>query len=167
MGISTVYLQAYSDPDGDGNAEQLYFPNRHLPVRQDLFNRVAWQLKTRAGVKVYAWMPMMAYKAKLPDDWYVKEWRDGKAQTAGHIYTRLSPFNPEARRWVGELYEDLAKHCAFDGILFHDDGILSDFEDASPQALAYTRDVWGLPGDFAALHATPKMRLAWAQRKTG
>jgi len=45
MHINTVYLQAYADPDGDGNAEELYFPNRHLPVKQDLFNRVAWQLK--------------------------------------------------------------------------------------------------------------------------
>ncbi|TAN50909.1 MAG: poly-beta-1,6-N-acetyl-D-glucosamine N-deacetylase PgaB, partial [Methylococcaceae bacterium] len=48
----------------------------------------------------------------------------------------------------------------------HDDGILSDYEDAAPAALAYTHAVWGLPGDFAALHATPAMRLAWAKRKT-
>lgn len=29
------------------------------------------------------------------------------------------------------LYEDLAGHAAFDGILFHDDALLSDYEDAS------------------------------------
>ncbi len=165
-GVNTVYLQAFSDPDGDGNADALYFPNRHLPVRADLFSRVAWQLKTRAGVKVYAWMPMMAFKADVPEDWRVMEWRDGKAQTPGHIYTRLSPFNADARRWVGDLYEDLARFCSFDGVLFHDDGILSDFEDASPAALAYAHEVWGLPADFASLHATPAMRLAWARHKT-
>jgi poly-beta-1,6-N-acetyl-D-glucosamine N-deacetylase len=165
-GANTVYLQAYSDPDGDGNADALYFPNRHLPVRADLFNRVAWQLKTRAGVKVYAWMPMMAYKADVPEGWRVMEWREGKAQVPSHIYSRISPFSPEGRRWVGDLYEDLAKAASFDGILFHDDGILSDFEDVSPNALRYTHEVWGLPEDFKTLHATAKMRLAWAKHKT-
>ena len=165
MGVSTVYLQAYSDPDGDGNADAVYFPNRHLPVRSDLFAYAATQLKTRAGVKVYAWMPMMAFKANLPADWYVQEWQDGKVGPSRHIYTRLSPFNPKARRWVGDIYEDLAVHAIFDGILFHDDGILSDYEDVSPAALAYGRKHWGLPGDFIALHATPAMRLNWAQHK--
>jgi biofilm PGA synthesis lipoprotein PgaB len=165
--ISTVFLQAYSDPDGDGNAEELYFPNRHLPVKQDLFNRVAWQLKTVARVKVYAWMPIMAYKGDAPESWYVEEWRDGKAQKSSHVYTRLSPFNPEARQYVGEIYEDLAKYCNFDGILFHDDGILSDYEDVSPLALGFTKEAWGLPDQFEKLHATSGMRMAWAQHKTG
>ncbi len=166
MHINTVYLQAYADPDGDGNADALYFPNRHLPVKADLFSRVAWQLKTKARVRVYAWMPIMAYQGKLPESWYVQEWRDGKAQSASHVYTRLSPFNPEARHYVAEIYEDLAKYCNFDGILFHDDGILSDYEDASPQALAYTKEVWGLPDQFEQLHASSAMRMAWAQHKT-
>ena len=34
---TTVYLQAYADPDGDGEADALYFPNRTLPMRADLF----------------------------------------------------------------------------------------------------------------------------------
>jgi poly-beta-1,6-N-acetyl-D-glucosamine N-deacetylase len=164
-GATMVYLQAYSDPDGDGNADALYFANRHLPMRADLFGYIAAQLKNRAGVKVYAWMPMMAFKANVPADWYVKEWRDGKAEPAKHIYTRLSPFNPAARRWVGDLYEDLAKHAAFDGLLFHDDGILSDYEDASPAALAYAHKHWGLPANVDALRATPASRLAWGRHK--
>ncbi len=167
MGASTVYLQAYSDADGDGNADALYFPNRHLPVKDDLFSYAATQLKTRSGVKVFAWMPMMAFKAPdLPADWFVQEWKDGKAQPASHIYTRLSPFNPAARKWVGDLYEDLATHCIIDGILFHDDGILSDFEDVSPKALAYGRAKWGLSTDVDVLRATPASRLEWAQHKT-
>ena len=165
MGASTVYLQAYSDPDGDGNADALYFANRHMPVKADLFSYAATQLKTRAGVKVYAWMPMMAYKAKLPANWYVQEWRDGKAQTPSHIYTRLSPFVPAARKWVGDLYEDLAIHSVIDGVLFHDDGILSDYEDASPAALAYGRKHWGLPASIDTLRATPASRLEWARHK--
>lgn len=165
-GATTVYLQAYADPDGDGNADALYFPNRHLPMRDDLFNRAAWQIKTRAGVKVYAWMPMMAYQADVPEDWRVQEWRDGRQQTPTHIYHRLSPFHVDARRWVGDLYEDLAKFCAFDGILFHDDGILSDYEDVSTVALNYTREVWELPINFEQLHGTPTQRMTWARHKT-
>jgi biofilm PGA synthesis lipoprotein PgaB len=165
-GANTVFLQAFSDPDGDGNADQMYFPNRHLPVRRDLFNYVALQLRSRAAVKVYAWMPMMAYKADAPLKWYVKEWRDGEPQLSRHIYTRLSPFNPEARQYIGEIYEDLGKYCVFDGILFHDDGILSDFEDVSTLAMDYTHDVWGMPQDFEKIHATSEGRLRWAQHKT-
>ncbi|MFA5984244.1 MAG: poly-beta-1,6-N-acetyl-D-glucosamine N-deacetylase PgaB [Methylococcaceae bacterium] len=166
MQVNTVFLQAYADPDGDGNADALYFPNRHMPVKQDLFSRVAWQLKTVSRVKVYAWMPIFAYQNHLPAAWYVQEWRDGKAQTASHIYTRLSPFQPQARQYISDIYEDLAKYCNFDGILFHDDGILSDFEDVSAMALAYTYKVWGLPKKFMSLHETGAMRLAWAEHKT-
>ncbi|MEI8208732.1 MAG: poly-beta-1,6-N-acetyl-D-glucosamine N-deacetylase PgaB [Methylococcales bacterium] len=166
MHISTVYLQAYADSDGDGNANALYFPNRHLPVKQDLFNRVAWQLKKIAGVKVYAWIPILAYQGSLPESWYVHEWREGKVQKATHIYTRLSPFNAEARQYIAEIYEDLAIYCNFDGILFHDDGILSDFEDAAPAAFFYGKEAWGLPDQFEQLYATSKTRLTWAQHKT-
>jgi biofilm PGA synthesis lipoprotein PgaB len=163
---NTVFLQAYSDPDGDGNADELYFPNRHLPVRRDLFNRVAWQLKTRAKVNVYAWMPIMAYKADVPLKWYVKEWREGKPQISRHIYTRLSPFNPEARQYISEIYEDLAKYCSFDGLLFHDDGILSDYEDVSELAMEFSHQVWNLPEDFEKIHQSSDLRLTWAQHKT-
>ena len=163
---NTVYLQAYSDPDGDGNADELYFPNRHLPVRRDLFNRVAWQLKVRAKVKVYAWLPVMAYKTNVPLKWYVKEWRDGKPQLSQHTYTRLSPFNPEVRQYISEIYEDLAKYCSFDGLLFHDDGILTDYEDVSELAMEFTHQVWGLPKDFDKIHQTGALRLEWAQYKT-
>lgn len=165
-GANTVYLQAFADPDGDGNADELYFPNRHLPVRKDLFSHVALQLRTKANVKVYAWLPIMAYKADVPLKWYVKEWRDGGPQYSRHIYTRLSPFNPEARQYIGEIYEDLAKHCDINGILFHDDGILSDFEDVSPPAMEVTHNVWGLPADFETIHASPKLRLQWAKHKS-
>jgi len=166
MHINTVFLQAYSDSDGDGNADALYFPNRHLPVKQDLFSHVAWQLKTRAGVNVYAWMPIFAYQNKFPDSWYVQEWRDGKAQKSSHIYTRLSVFQPEARHYITEIYEDLGRYCNVDGILFHDDGILSDREDVSPAALSFGRDVWGLPDQFEKLQAAPKIRLEWTRHKT-
>lgn len=162
---NAVYLQAYADPDGDGNADALYFPNRHLPMRADLFNRVAWQMKTRTRVRVHAWMPVLAYRIQAPDDWFVHEWRDGRPQASSHIYKRLSPFHPEARRVVGEIYEDLAKHASFAGLLFHDDALLSDYEDVSPAALVDLAKS-DLPKDFSSLHGTSEQRLRWARHKT-
>lgn len=149
LGPSTVYLQAFADPEGDGNAAELYFPNRHLPVRADLFNRVAWQLRTRVNVRVFAWMPLLAFD--LPDSakndaLSVTRWEPGgEAVPSRPDYRRLSPWKPEARTIIHEIYEDLARHAAFDGILFHDDAYLNDREDASaypgePGRLPTTRE---------------------------
>ncbi len=41
MQISTVYLQAFADPDGDGLVKEVWFPNRLLPMKADIFSRVA------------------------------------------------------------------------------------------------------------------------------
>ncbi|MGZ5068819.1 MAG: poly-beta-1,6-N-acetyl-D-glucosamine N-deacetylase PgaB [Methylobacter sp.] len=164
--INTVFLQAYADTNGDGAADALYFPNRHMPVKRDLLSHVAAQLKTRAGVSVYAWLPMFAYQNKLPDAWYVQQWQDDKVQKSDRLYTRLSLFQPEARHYVTDIYEDLGQYCNVNGVLFHDDGVLSEREDASPEALAFGRDVWGLPDQFEKLQSAPKLRLEWTRHKT-
>jgi biofilm PGA synthesis lipoprotein PgaB len=166
MNINTVFLKAYSDLGIDSTADALYFPNRHLPVKQDIFSHVAWLLKTRAGVKVYAWLPVFAFQNELPDSWYVQEWRDGKAQKSSFASPRLSVFQPEARHYLTEIYEDLGRYCNIDGILFHDDGMLSGREDVSPEALAFGHDVWGLPDQFEKLQVNPKIRLEWTRHKT-
>jgi len=99
---TTVYLQAYADPDGDGEADALYFPNSQMPMRADLFNRVAWQLQTRVGVNVYAWMPVLAFR--LPEGHPA---RDDLVQAAnaraGSTYRRLSPFSPRARAAIASI----------------------------------------------------------------
>lgn len=165
---TSVFLQAYADPDGDGVADALYFPNRHLPVRADLFGRVAWQMKTRAGVNVYAWMPVMAFKlpqASPAAEKIVVAQREGGASAAPGRYHRLSPFDAGARALIGDIYDDLGRHAVFNGILFHDDATLSDDEDASPAALAaYER--WGLPGDVAAIRRDPALMARWTSAKT-
>lgn len=83
---SHVYLQAVSGFDGNGVADLAYFPTRHLRLRADLFNRAAWQIKSRVEAKVFAVMPL----AGLP---------------AAH---------------VADVYEDLARHANFDGLVFDD-----------------------------------------------
>ena len=161
----SVFLQAYADPDGDGVADALYFPNRHLPMRADLFARAAWQLRSRAGVKVYAWMPVMAFRLPASNPLAAHTVRTQDGTTPPDRYHRLSPFDPAVRTLVGDLYEDLGRHAFFEGLLFHDDAMLSDDEDASPAALAaYAR--WGLPPDVAAIRADPALMARWTTAKT-
>lgn len=57
-----VYLQVSTDLDGDGIVDAVYFPTRHVPLRADLFSRVAWQLASRAGVKVVAALPAAGFR---------------------------------------------------------------------------------------------------------
>ncbi|MEO6353425.1 MAG: poly-beta-1,6-N-acetyl-D-glucosamine N-deacetylase PgaB [Burkholderiaceae bacterium] len=166
---TTVYLQAFADPDGDGVADAVYFPNRHLPVRADLFSRVAWQLSTRVGVKVYAWMPVMGFK--LPDanpvaNHLVQVMPGAPAAASQGRYHRLSLFDPLVRQTVTEIYEDLGKSAVFNGILFHDDATLSDYEDASPVALKFYRDQWRLPDSVEAIRKSAALRRLWTEKKT-
>ena len=165
MKINTVYLQAFADPSGTGLARELYFPNRHLPMRQDLFNRVAWQLLTRAHVKVYAWMPVLAYD--FGDAVAQVEAWDPETDTSEadpKNYRRVSPFDPAARRKILDIYEDLGRYAPIQGLLFHDDAMLSDFEDASDPALAaYARA--DLPASVEAIRADPDAMDQWAQLK--
>jgi poly-beta-1,6-N-acetyl-D-glucosamine N-deacetylase len=165
MGVSTVYLQAFADNDGDGTASAAYFPNRHLPMRGDLFNRVAWQLQTRAGVQVYAWLPVMAFDlpAAAPD-WYVSA--ATRVGNKAGSYRRLSPFHPAARHAVKEIYEDLAKHADFAGLLFHDDAVLDEFEDNNAAALRVYRDEWNLPGSLAQIKNDAAAYARWTRLKT-
>ncbi|MFO7582576.1 poly-beta-1,6-N-acetyl-D-glucosamine N-deacetylase PgaB [Guyparkeria sp.] len=136
MQVKSVYLQAFADPDGDGNADALYFPSRHLPMRADLFNRVAWQLRTRAGVRVYAWMPLLAFD--LPDAEQKQRLSVTHLDAEGHAvpstrdYRRMSPFLPESAEIVGDIYADLGRAASgIAGVLIHDDAYLAEDEDAS------------------------------------
>ena len=162
---STVYLQAFADPDGDGTADAMYFPNRHLPLRADLFNRVAWQLRTRANVEVYAWMPVLAFS--LPDKALQQKLAVVSANKAAvGNYQRLSPYSQEARQIITEIYEDLGAHALFAGVLFHDDAVMSEDEDDS----AYAREVyvnqWKLAGSVKAIQANPAESARWSQYKS-
>lgn len=164
MGVNTVYLQAFADPDGNGSADAVYFPSRHVPMRADLFNRAAWQIRTRTPVKrLYAWIPMLAWELPASDP----AARDRVVTLPGdkpeHVnmgYIRLSPFSPRARQAIREIYEDLARSAPFDGLLFHDDVTLSDHEDASSFALATYKE-WGLPASVQEIRKSDDLLGRW------
>lgn len=167
--ISHVFLQAFSDPDADGGADAVYFPNRHIPVRADLFNRVAWQLRTRANVKVFAWLPMLSFVGgPFESDWRVLENRAGLNLADPDSEPRLSPFNMEARAKIAEIYEDLATYARFDGLLFHDDGRLNEREDFSEDALDFYRRKLELDVNISAqqLATDSELMRRWTRLKT-
>lgn len=153
IGPSHVFLQAFADPDGDGAADATYFPNRHLPMRADLFNRAAWQLQTRAGVRVFAWMPVLGWKpadgAQAP--------RMLTAEDPNDI-PRLDPTDPRTRAWVGDLYEDLGIAAPFTGLLFHDDAYLRESEATALPAAARTQSL------IALTHALRDRAERWRPR---
>ena len=168
MGVNTVYLQAFADPKGRGSAEALYFPNRHMPVKEDLFNHVAWEIRTRTRVRrLYAWMPVLAFELPATEP-AASLTVATQASNNDHLsmgYHRLSPFAPKAMQVVAEIYEDLSRRATFDGVIFHDDATLSDYEDASPPALAQYK-AWGLPTDLAAIRASDPLLGRWTTLKT-
>ena len=165
--ISHVFLQAFSDPDGNGGAEALYFPNRFLPMRADLFNRAAWQLRTRAGVLVYAWMPILSFSGAAVDpSWRVLQAAAEGASPDPRGEPRLSPFHPDARALIRGIYEDLAAHAHIEGLHFHDDGRLNEREDASAAALKAYHDLYGENLDLLALKDNPVADQRWASMKT-
>lgn len=163
-GVNTVFLQAFSDPEGNGNVKEVYFPNRHLPVKADLFNRVAWQLATRTRVKVFAWLPVTGFTLPTENPVGLKKVQSIK-ETAKGTYPRLSVFSPEVRKVVKEIYDDLGKSSPISGILFHDDATLNDFEDSSPDALAVYKS-WGFPADIAEIRKDKAMLSKWSKQKS-
>jgi poly-beta-1,6-N-acetyl-D-glucosamine N-deacetylase len=164
IGVNTVYLQAFSDPDGNGSANSVYFPCRRVPMRADLFNRVAWQIRTRTQVKrLYAWMPALAWELPETDPAAKDRVMTLAGDRGDHVnmgYLRLSPFSARARQAVREIYEDLARAAPFEGVLFHDDLTLSDFEDASPAGLAAYKG-WGLPGSIEEIRKSDDLLGRW------
>jgi biofilm PGA synthesis lipoprotein PgaB len=80
-----IYLRATT-----AAADAAYFPNRQLPMRADLFNRVAWQLQTRNDVKVFAMLPVSGFR--LPQ------------QAVAGIYEDLARF----ASFDGLVFEDAA-----------------------------------------------------------
>jgi poly-beta-1,6-N-acetyl-D-glucosamine N-deacetylase len=164
-GVTTVYLQAFSDDDASGVAKSLYFNNSYLPVKSDLFGRVSWQLKTRVGVRVFAWMPLLAFDPgpeKLRDLDLVTSIDGSK----GIGYQRLSPFSERSRDFIKGIYADLGRYAYFEGILIHDDATLSDKEDASPAALNYYAKNWGLPPNISEIKQNPELNERWYKAKT-
>jgi len=72
------------------------------------------------GVRVYAWMPLLAFDPgpeKLRELDVVQSYDGSK----GIGYLRLSPFSERSRNFIKGIYTDLGRYANFEGILIHDD----------------------------------------------
>lgn len=162
-----IFLQAFADPEGSGNIKSVYFPNRLLPMRADLFNRVLHQLRTRSEVLVYAWMPVLSIVLPGEPRNDLRVWEfDGKNTQPSHSwYHRLSPFHPEVREKLKMLYQDLAVNATIDGVVFQDDGYLNDYEDFNPAALPYYERLLGR-STFLPSELSDEEMKKWTELKT-
>jgi biofilm PGA synthesis lipoprotein PgaB len=158
--IQVVALQAFADPDGDGNVEGVYFYNHEVPVVADVFSTVANAL-LQDNINVVAWMPSLAVHA-LADK------NDANlVQASGEKgwYKRMSPFDSSIEPKLCALYRDLSRYSAVTGILFQDDLYMNDFEDVSPYGKAAYEKAFGKSLD-ALNHKDENEMDRWTKLKT-
>jgi len=166
MKVNTVFLQAFADPEGNGTVKSVYFFNRVLPVRADIFSHAAHQIAIR-DMKVYAWMPTLGIE--LPDPALNESLRvqnlpgtEKRANTSG--YKRLSPSDQKVRDIVRSIYEDLAAHSLLYGIVFQDDAYLAEDEDYHPSAISRFKAWYGR--DVVPPFNGSELAEAWVRYKT-
>ncbi|MCL6409170.1 poly-beta-1,6-N-acetyl-D-glucosamine N-deacetylase, partial [Dickeya dadantii] len=89
----------------------------------------------------------------------------GQRSVSRSQYRRLSLWDAEARRRVTDIYEDLSAYTMFNGILFHDDAVLADDEDAGHLAMqAYQKA--GFPNAIASIRRDPQLTARWMRFKS-
>ncbi len=168
MKVNTVFLQAFADPDGTGTIRSVYFPNKVLPVRANIFSHAVHQIIIR-DMKVYAWMPTLSIE--LPDEvrnerLRVREKSPDGIRPSQSWYRRLSPFDDEVKGLARSLYEELAAHSQIDGVLFQDDAYLTGREDFHPSALAAYRKLFGANLKEHEGEEDPLSAVRWMRHKT-
>jgi biofilm PGA synthesis lipoprotein PgaB len=67
LGVTTVLIDAVAR-GADGRIEAAWFPTSELPLRGDIFSRLAWQMSGRASVQAVARLPHADARAVLGDD---------------------------------------------------------------------------------------------------
>lgn len=159
---NTIFLQAFADPDANGSADQVYFENRHIATRDNLFPQVLSTIREQTQVQhVYAWLPLIAWEFPKQEQLQYVE----NSQKSSQGYIRISPFDPQNMRLVAEIFSDFLQKNPVDGILYHDDITLSDYEDSSPIAQkVYTS--WGFKELTLLSNPNHPQQLKFAQYKT-
>jgi poly-beta-1,6-N-acetyl-D-glucosamine N-deacetylase PgaB len=159
---NTIFLQAFADPDANGSVDQVYFKNRHIPLRENLFPLLVRQIRSKTQVQhIYAWLPLMAWE--FPKSYHIPYVSHSGGGKQGYI--RVSPFDQQNLKYVSEIYLDFMKSNSVDGVLYHDDITLSDYEDISAPARKMYQ-AWGFNSEqVSKLHNSPK-QAPLAQHKT-
>ena len=155
-----VYLSAFSNPDATLKSyDHVFFPSAHLSERGgnllfddaalptgQLLARTARAIKRAApGVHIYAWMPTLNFRLAPISSYYTISLKSyiqsdlPEERDDPNRYARLSPFVGATWDIVAQIYRELgwAAGNYIDGIVFHDDGIISDHEDVSVAATSF------------------------------
>jgi biofilm PGA synthesis lipoprotein PgaB len=167
LGVNTVFLQGFCDKEGTGNVKSLYFANSVLPVEMDFLSHAVNRMQAQ-GIKVFVWMPALAYELPDPDlnqSLKVREWHDGSSQVTSSWYRRFSPFAPRTQEFTRKIFRDLAATVNFNGILIQDDAYLTDAEDFHPAAIEAFRARYGTAPDPAAFKADRSLADKWIRMK--
>lgn len=163
-GVNTVYLQAFSDEDGSGNIESVYFYTTAAPVKADLFSHTVARLRAEGKFAIYAWLPTLAAQ------WIIDKNPEAAVMAYEEKnlgwYRRATPFSPEVSDRLTAMVTDLVKYSDINGILFQDDVYLNDFEDFSPAAKQVFKAETGLELTPELLKANPELNDRWIKMKT-
>ena len=168
MGVNTVFLQGFCDVGATGNVKSLYFANSVLPVEMDFLSHAVNRIRSRE-MKVFVWMPLLAYDLPDPvlnEELKVREWKGGKPEVTSSWYRRLSPFDPRSLETTRKIFADLAARVQFDGILIQDDAYLAETEDFHPAAVEAFRKRYGASPEPQALKADKDLNAKWIAFKT-
>ena len=166
IGVDTVYLKAFSEIGGADQVDRAYFPNRLLPVKDDLLAGVTAAIREQ-GFEVHICVPVLGIG--LPGEYLkpslqVMESKLGSVRVTTTRPLRLSPFSQEALALVKSIYTDLAAHVALDGIVFLEDAFLTDDEDFNPGSIDCLRDLGTTEINPRLLSVSEKAR--WTRLKT-
>jgi len=168
MGVNTVFLQGFCDEAATGNIKSLYFANSVLPVEMDFLSHAVNRIRSRE-IKVFVWMPALAYELSDPilnEELKVREWKDQKTVVTTSWYRRLSPFDPRSLEATRKVFRDLAAYVSFDGILIQDDAYLAEMEDFHPAAVAAFRKRYGVAPDPQKFKEDKDLNARWVNFKT-
>ena len=137
MKVNTVFVHAFIKDDAEGAFGSAYFDNSILPVRADVLKPLAKELAAR-GIAVYAIMPVLSFAlAKTDSNNAMMVMSECMKEVLPSVSwrKRISPFNTNGIALITQIYSDLVSSVPLNGIVFGDDGYLTDAEDLNPGAL--------------------------------
>ncbi len=114
--ISLVALQAFADPDGDGNYDKVYFYNKQVPMAADAFNDACNALQ-QESIKVVAWLPALTCQTFFAKDGSGSNLVQAAPASKAGWYQRLSPFDETSTAKAADLFRDLGRYTLAEGVL--------------------------------------------------
>ena len=97
LGANAVAIDPFVR-DARGELVAAWFPTAHLPLRADVLSRIAWQLQTRAGVRVFVRIPR-SFGVAVPQDFerLAQDLADA-VQLDGVLFEAAPAFEKSTRR---------------------------------------------------------------------